>query len=203
MISLQKLTTALFAAGSVNAVYYVFAEQDPIDFLRQRGNVVFFIVPMLLLVAYLTTFLAKRDRSNWRTALIALTAVFILTAGLGRHITLRLSFDKFGYVHDGLVQTEEAARFFRQGVNPYSADYRATSFGRAGDYFSLGQRSNPAWDHYVYLPGAFLLIAPFQTLSEHVGGLFDGRFVYGWLWLGALVLLVWLAPRRYRDLARI
>lgn len=203
MISITKLTAALFVIGTANAVYFIFAEQDPIAFLRQPAHVVFFLVPMLLVVGYLASFLGQRDRSGWRTVLIVLASLFIIGAGLGRSIVLRHSFDRLDHVNDGVIQTEEAARFVRHGANPYAADYRPTAFGRYGDYFSLGSRPNPAWNHYVYLPGAFLLAAPFQSVSERALGWFDARLVYCLLWLAGLALLARLTPRPYRDLAII
>ncbi len=203
MNSLTKLTAALFLAGLGYAVYSVVADEDLILFLRQPLNAFFIMGPMLAAAVYLGSYLSRRNLDGFRTGLIALAALLSVGTALGAQIMLRHQISPIEYAHDGAVQTEEAARFIRNGVNPYAADYRGTVFGYYADYFSLGARPNPAWDHYVYLPATFLLVAPSQSLAEKTIGWFDVRMVYFFAWAGAIALLAWLVPARYRDLAII
>ncbi len=103
-------------------------------------------------------------------------------------------------VHDGAVQSEEAARFLLQGKNPYAVDYRQTPFGAFGN--NLGpQYDNIAWTHYAYPPANFLLTTPFLWLQQLVGSWSDSRTLYTLALLAIAALLVstqstW--PRRSR-----
>lgn len=91
-------------------------------------------------------------------------------------------------VHDGAVQSEEAAKFLIQGENPYAVDYRRTPFGAFGN--NLGpQYDNVAWTHYAYPPANFLLTAPFLWLHRVVPWS-DSRTLYTLAFLAVAALLV-------------
>lgn len=87
------------------------------------------------------------------------------------------------FSHDGgVIQTEEAIRFFLSGQNPYVEDYVDTPMAEWG----LEYRT--ALYHYPYLPWTFLFSAPFYAVTKLVLGWYDQRFVYLALFLVTLLV---------------
>lgn len=145
-------------------------------------------------------FSSRRSTFLLRTVASGLAVTFILGLSLTVHMVKRVqSPDQIGFVHDGAVQTEDAMHFLRQGVNPYTADYRQSPFGNFIDTFSRGARPNPAWTHHIYLPFHLLGSLPFQWSFEQVTGWYDQRIVYILAEGVAIFFLVRLASRWGRE----
>lgn len=94
------------------------------------------------------------------------------------------------YTHDGgVIQTEEALKFFLAGKNPYVEDYVNTPMAEWGlDY-------KTALYHFPYLPWTFTFSTPFYLLSERLLGWYDQRFVYLLLFILMLILAPGLAGK--------
>jgi len=92
-------------------------------------------------------------------------------------MSARLEYGPGYFVHDSVVQTEEAVKFLLAGKNPYSEDYVNTSLAD-WKYWNPGFGENPALYHFTYLPFLPLFILPFQILSNAVFGWFDVRIVF-------------------------
>ncbi len=87
---------------------------------------------------------------------------------------LRFDLGPKGHAHDGgVIQTEEAARFFLRGENPYAADYRSTPMAT----LEWGPK-NPAIIHLPYLPFSFLAHVPFLSVADGAGLRYDARYLY-------------------------
>lgn len=134
----------------------------------------FLAVPLLLLVV------RRPPERSFRARVILIgmvTAIFFVTA-ISQQVAQRHQYRDLLGIHDGAVQTENAVMLLLRGENPYSADYRFTSFGQFPEPFTGGAVPNPAWQHYVYLPFTVLVSVPFSLLSHALLGWYDQRFVY-------------------------
>ncbi len=106
------------------------------------------------------------------------------------YIMLRHQAGPAAYTHDGgVIQTEEAIKFFQSGKNPYVEDYTKTPMAEWGlDY-------KTALYHYPYLPWTFLFSWPFYRAFEATLGWYDQRFVYLLLFILTLAMAPALASR--------
>jgi len=106
------------------------------------------------------------------------------------YIMLRHQTGPAAYTHDGgVIQTEEAIKFFQAGKNPYVEDYTQTPMAEWGlDY-------KTALYHYPYLPWTFLFSWPFYRGFEAALGWYDQRFVYLLLFILTLAMAPALALR--------
>ncbi|MFA5070287.1 MAG: hypothetical protein WC528_03315 [Patescibacteria group bacterium] len=135
-----------------------------------------------------------------KLAIILVLIVSLVLFSLVHQIILRRQGADIHYTHDGAVQTEEASKFLAQGVDPYAADYRNTPFGHFIDTYSGGERENPAWTHYVYLPFLPVFSLPFQAVIKQIAGFFDQRMVYGLLFMASLFFIYKLPEEKDKKL---
>lgn len=109
-----------------------------------------------------------------RRIILGLLVVLWVILPLHWETSLRFELGPKGHAHDGgVVQTEEAARFFLRGENPYAADYRSTPMAT----LEWGPK-NPAIIHLPYLPFSFLAHVPFLSLADSAGVQYDARYLY-------------------------
>jgi len=143
----------------------------------------------------------KFDRTRL-VFLIRLFLIFIIIAGSVivptlTNIQKRLvtAPDASGYseayanIHDGAIQMEYALRFLSDGKNPYVERYEDTPLKYYG-FSGINPSTNPAFDHFVYLPGFLITSFPIYKLFDQLGFLYDQR----WIYLLAYVVLVLLLP---------
>lgn len=148
-------------------------------------------LPLLFIPLILVALVKPSTRTvHLRAALLGLFATIVIGTSFIVQFVSRFQTAPHKFVHDGAVQTEDAARFLIAGVNPYTADYRQSAFGAFRDEFSGGVRPNPAWTHYVYLPVQFLAAVPFSVVFRQAFGWFDIRLIYILADLLALVFLL-------------
>ncbi|MBI5405306.1 MAG: DUF2029 domain-containing protein [Candidatus Kerfeldbacteria bacterium] len=159
------------------------------------------IIPLIALLLYL--WLDQRptvSRQRWQFVIAVVASLAVMTMIGHMQIAGRGLPPGPTGVHDGAVQTEEAAKFLLQGTNPYSADYRQTPFGGFGN--TLGpQYDNIAWTHYAYPPANIILTVPFLWLQSVTVSWIDSRTLYTLALLVLAALLVWTQttwPRRTR-----
>lgn len=142
---------------------------------------------LLLLLGWLTAYRRAGGR-QWRAGLILLFALWTVVLPLAGEITLRHLTQPQYYAHDGgVLQIEAAIGFLAAGVNPYTADYRATPLGKFSGMAVPGE--HPALAHLVYPPAAFLLPAPFVAGCALAGLPGDVRLVYLAVFLLVAVVL--------------
>ncbi len=142
---------------------------------------------------------ATRDRTRQMLVFAAIAAIAIAPTVLG--IYLRQVSAPHLFVHDGVIQTEEAVKFLLAGKNPYAENYLDTPL--AMWTFTEGNLTeNPALYHSAYLPFLFLFSMPFYLLFQATVGWFDERVIYLTLFLAAVFLVRRLArtPGRQRAL---
>ena len=110
--------------------------------------------------------------------LVLLIAALLVLPAIGS-MALRFQDGPRGHAHDGgVIQTEEALRFFLRGENPYAADYRSTPM--AGLDWGPG---NPAILHLPYFPLSFLIHLPGYAVGKAFFGGYDARATYLLLYL--------------------
>ncbi len=107
----------------------------------------------------------------------------------GRNRQNIISSDAYRGTHDGALQVEEALNFLGQGKNPYVEKYDETSL-QYGGFSNLELSRNPAFDHFVYLPGFLVLSYPVYSVMDRLDLFYDQRYIY----LFAYALLVLLLP---------
>ncbi len=166
---------------------------------------------VLLVSGYTLAVVTHLDNMVTSITLALLAASCILLYGVGNHGTVRLVMVYFAvaavalvpsiagialrqaiapyqFAHDGMIQTEEAARSFLAGKNPYVENY----FGTPLEHWWIpgpNELPNPALYHFVYLPFTFIFAAPFLVLAQSALGWFDLRLVFLPLFLVTLFLL--------------
>ncbi len=139
---------------------------------------------------------ARRNRVIRQLLLGAFVALFVFLPALGE-IALRFEAGPKGHAHDGgVIQTEEALKFFLAGTDPYGADYRSTPMAT----LEWG-RGNPAIIHHPYFPLSFLVHAPFYSAGKWVAGAYDARLLYLILFLVPFPLVVRWTKSREKGLA--
>ncbi len=161
---------------------------------------ILFFILLLYLIADALLPAGRQFRVKFFLLTLAIgLAVFGWSAVL---IILRHTTAPYLYVHDGLIQTEEAVKFLLAGKNPYVEDYTRTPM--ADWYFKVGNITvNPALYHNAYLPFLFLFIAPFYLLLNVSLGWFDGRMIFLPMFLGVLLILAQWVNDRSRKFALV
>jgi len=149
-----------------------------------------------LLIVYALAAFRVIARSPGRSILVrravlgCLVALFVLLPAM-TEISLRFHVEARGHAHDGgVIQTEEALKFFLAGTNPYGADYRNTPM--AALEWGPG---NPAIIHHPYFPLSFLIHAPFYGPARALWGGYDTRFLY----LALFLVPFFLVPKWTDD----
>jgi hypothetical protein len=143
--------------------------------------------------------LANGVRVRWLLVYAAVAAIALAPAVIG--IVMRHTTASHLFVHDGMIQTEEAAKFFLTGKNPYVENYFGTPLE---NWWIPGPNEppNPALYHFVYLPFTFIFIAPFFVLAQTLFGWFDLRLIFLPLFFITLMLLprMTASPAKQRAL---
>lgn len=124
--------------------------------------------------------------SRWllRTKLLVVVGLISLTViyPVWTHINARHQTSPVRYVHDGVVQVEEALKFMLDGQDPYEVTYENTPLA------DIPWRGvNPALHNLAYLPFMFISGLPLYYLSSATIGWYDQRFVY----VIAFMLALW------------
>ncbi|MBI3572699.1 MAG: DUF2029 domain-containing protein [Candidatus Kerfeldbacteria bacterium] len=188
MITLEAIL--LFISGWGSGTLLENHYGDP--FIVGTGRIL--IIPLLGLVGFILYVFSgagkKQSRERTRFFIAAATTLAILLTIVSQQVSIRVHGQKGFGKNDGAVQTEEAARFFLHGINPYTAQYHNTSFRY---FFS---RDTPNGDHvadthYAYLPTVFLLDVPGVWLKDHLGAPVDFQTISVIALLGLSTLLIW------------
>ena len=190
-LSLDAKVVALFGIGNWVLLFAnhttVAATRDvPLWQLFPPGaDVVFLVLCGALAFAY--PFRDHRGRGSFtnraRVAhLAAIIAAFVIVPTLAS-IVLRETGKPYTYIHDGALMVEEASRKLLAGMNPYVADYLDTPM------FFWPMINNPALYHLTYFPFMFLVTAPFVWLFDHIGAVWDQRYLYLPAYVGTLALV--------------
>ncbi|MBI5304323.1 MAG: DUF2029 domain-containing protein [Chloroflexi bacterium] len=158
---------------------------------------IFFV--FLLVYLFADQFLARRYEEMTKFFVLTLViGLFIVGATVGA-ILLRRASAPHQFVHDGLIQTEQATQFLLSGRNPYLEDYTQTPMAQW--HFEIeGVAINPALYHNPYLPFFFLFTAPFFLLSNALLGWFDGRIIFLPMFVAVMGMLAqWVTnrPKKY------
>lgn len=127
---------------------------------------------------------------------ICLIGVTIFTT-IFSQIVFRHQTEPHLFVHDNVIQIEEAIKFVLKGKNPYIENYFGTPLENWAwpyppqDYNPdlYPKEYNPSIYHTISLPFHFLFSLPFYLLSQFFIGFYDQRFLYLLLFLLSLFLL--------------
>jgi Glycosyltransferase family 87 len=115
-----------------------------------------------------------RDGRRLKLALVLVMVTLYVIVPSVRLIVKRHEAQPWTFVHDNVIQTEEAARLLVHGKNPYAATYLDTPLYN-------WDPQNPALYHYLNLPFQILVALPVYGL--------DLRIVYVALFIAMLPLL--------------
>lgn len=144
--------------------------------------------------------ISEHKRFYLRLIIILLLIFFLLITFCVYQIALRKMSASVFYTHDGIVQTEVAVKFLDQGKNPYAVNYQPTAFGEFPNAYAGGQRENPAWYHYVYLPFYLFFSWPFYKVGHLLFGFFDERIILIIIFLASLPIIYKLPENREKKL---
>lgn len=97
-------------------------------------------------------------------------------------------------LQDGALQLELALRYFRNGENPYAANYQDTAL-RFYQLVGIPSARNPALDYLIYLPGLLLLSFPTYGVFELANLPYDQRWVFLLCYFALILLLPSLAQK--------
>lgn len=131
----------------------------------------------------------------------ALTVALIVIGPLAQSIIQRQLTSPAAFIHDGALQTEEAVKLLLSGKNPYGADYSQTALADWPYWISSDASTNPALEHYTYLPLSFIGIIPFYFIAQVTLGWFDIRLVYLLCFVVIWMVLPFLTQDREKQLA--
>jgi hypothetical protein len=175
-------------------------------FLSVTGIIsIYYIISLLLIIAYVFIDFKMEKEIGYYSKLIIILfmIIFLIGSTVFSQIYLRHKADSNIFIHDGVVQTEEAIKFLIQGKNPYTEDYINTPFGDFVNTFAYRERPNPAWYHYVYLPFHLLFSAPFYLLFEKAVHFYDERIVYFLLFCLSIWIIYKLADKKNNKLIAV
>lgn len=124
--------------------------------------------------------------------LLAVALVAVMPAGLW--IAQRRASAPHMYAQDGLLQTEAALDFLREGRDPYAEDFRDTVMGQF-EFNEAGLTVNPAFTYVAYMPFLFEFSYPFYRLGLAIWGWWDQRMLY----ISILLVLLGLSTSLSRQ----
>lgn len=133
-----------------------------------QGNGHLLIIDVVYFISFLAIVLIAqhgRGHAKARFWISTLAGSFVILYVLGMQLSIRPAHPTPPPIQDGAVQTEEAAKFILQGVNPYAADYTDTRFGIFPSPYGPS-KPNVAWTHYVYPPLNAILAIPIVWLQR-------------------------------------
>ena len=162
--------------------------------LGAHTSPVFIVLVSVLATAYLLVLFIVRSSHilMYKIVILSLLVLCMLVVPLFIQIYDRQFAPEYALTyHDGALQSEIAFSFFQEAKNPYSETYYNTELGQNEVYrFFMGTNIlNPALEHYVYLPGTFLL-GGLASLAENVlFGFSDERFLYLFVFVASTALL--------------
>lgn len=147
-------------------------------FLASDGNLLTIVILPVIAALWLLTTATVKSKAGQQTRFWVLVVLCSLSFGLQWHknVSLARSSTLMGK-NDGVVQTEVAVDFLRQGKNPYAVGYRDTRFGVWPSPVP-GHPYNQAWDHYAYLPAPIILSVPFVQAKYWLGDWAGTRTLY-------------------------
>ena len=179
--------------GSIDTVILFLATLSVIKFVPAKP----IIYPILLLLLGIYIFIdliltSRSEDSVYRHKLTIILFIISLLVVLPclHKIFLRHNGKPYEFAHDGgVIQTEEAVKYFLNGKNPYRETYDRTALDEYYTVYKLDEIKGSILHHYTYLPLTFLLPVPFYVLSHAVIGWFDMRFIYLLMFITSLYFL--------------
>ncbi|MCL4395841.1 MAG: glycosyltransferase 87 family protein, partial [Chloroflexi bacterium] len=159
-------------------------------------------IALLVLAVYVAAdlWLTGRRQYTIKLAVVWLAIIGIVILPTVAAIAYRQWNAPYLYVHDGAMQTEEAAQFLLSGQDPYSANYAATPMAQ-WPFHATGLDANPALYNLAYLPLTFLLAIPFYLPIHALLGWFDLRLVHMAMLVALAMLLLRAGCTRSDKLA--
>lgn len=176
MISLQ--TVLIFISAYGTGAYFVETANTQPFIAPLPGYLVIFLIGFVMVaVSLVIDFIDHPRRETVRSAVVLMGLLVVTTIFLRHQIIARQK--SLGIVarNDGVVQTEEAARFLLRGQNPYTADYGTTAFGSFPSLYRP-DAPNLAAQHFAYPPLTILLFTPFVWLKDTLQQTIDFQSLY-------------------------
>ncbi|MFH1535266.1 MAG: hypothetical protein ABIF80_04770 [Patescibacteria group bacterium] len=141
-----------------------------------------FIILLMYLLLDISYRIPKDITKSGQAVLLILLMAVLIVMPVVSHMYNRAEGNPRAFVHDGIVQTEEAIKFLLAGKNFYTEDYTNTpvaewSEGKITEALSGETIVNPAIYHNIYLPFYVLVSAPFYGASEMLFDWYDQRII--------------------------
>jgi len=131
-------------------------------------------IPLVMVIGWsLFADVVKKPSGTWITKIVMAWVILF--------IAMTIVVVPKDRLHDELLLTEASLQKITSGVDPYAADFRGTVVDQWYGHPTHESYVNgvyPAWDHYVYLPGFFVISIPFYAVAHGVAGWYDQRLIY-------------------------
>ena len=171
---------------SIDSIILFLATLSTIRFVPAQLRLLIYSIVLLLLGLYLlidfnkNTSEKRKEHLSYYKFIIALLIIFFVAVLPCIHrIGERHNGKPYEFAHDGgVIQTEEAIKYFIKGKNPYHEDYYNTVLDEHYTVYKLDEIKNSLIHHYTYLPLTFIFPLPFYIISKAAIGWFDMRFIY-------------------------
>ncbi|OGL41543.1 MAG: hypothetical protein A3C43_00120 [Candidatus Schekmanbacteria bacterium RIFCSPHIGHO2_02_FULL_38_11] len=171
---------------SIDTIILFLATLSVIKFVPAEIRLVVHPIVIFLLGIYLLIDVMLNARENnisylntCKFIIIILIISLLAIIPCLHRISQRHNGNPYEFAHDGgVIQTEEAIKYFIKGENPYHEDYYNTILDEHYTVYKLDEIKNSLIHHYTYLPLTFLFPIPFYFLSKATIGWFDMRFIY-------------------------
>ncbi len=141
-----------------------------------------------------STFISLYYRNLFK--ILILISISILVIISFANLLSKRSSQKLHQIHDSVIQTEVALDYLSRGLNPYTLDYRGTALEPWYIIVDDKHVTNPALDHYAYLPSTLYISYPFYTLILNATNYYDQRIVLLFSLIITLGLLIHLGYKK-------
>lgn len=143
-------------------------------------------IDLLTVVTFLWLFFDRRwwptQADRRRTILYAVWIAVIIGGLIVHRMVVRQATQSTNMTHDGVIQSELAARAILDGKNPYTINYRGT---KLDSYVRTNiPDENTLFTHYVYPPLVALVAVPMVWVSDRAGIIVELQ----WLYVGVFAL---------------
>ncbi len=182
---------------SIDTILLFLATMSVIKFITGELRLIIQPIAIFLLVIYLLIDMMMNVREDnisylnkCKFIIIILIISLLAIIPCLHRINARHNGKPYEFAHDGgVIQTEEAIKYFISGKNPYHEDYYNTVLDEHYTVYKLDEIKNSLIHHYTYLPLTFIFPLPFYLVSKGAIGWFDMRFIYILMFIFSLYIL--------------
>jgi uncharacterized membrane protein len=178
----------------LTALFLVYTVPNPVTAFLILCALAYLIIDAIALALNHKTHTERLVQSLHLTIIFVAISLFVIAPTI-LFMVERARATPESFAQDSLLQIEAAARFILAGKNPYVEDYLETPMAD-WEFSWAGLETNPALQHFVYTPLAFLAAVPGEGIIRPLTHWYDHRLVLLVCYLINLALIKKLAGSR-------